>query len=399
MSHDAPAPHTPAGRVLGIALALTLVLTVFVLAFSWPSVTAEPRDLPVAVVGSDDAVATFRDTLAEAQPGAIELVEADDRDAVVEAIETREVYGGVVLGDTAAGDTASDGPASGEAPEVLTASAASGVTHQLMTQLAAQLQRGIQEQAATATADALAAAQAQAAEAVETAVQQALEAQARGERPQAPPSGGAEAPELPEVPRVTVTDVVPLSADDPRGSGFTAALFPILLGGMIGGIGISIAVTGALRRVLAVAVYSVVGGAILVGILHFWFGTVPGDWLLDGGVLALSIAAIAAPITGFVAVFGRAGIALGPVLMMLVGNPISGAAMPAEFLPWHWGEIGQWMPPGASATLLRDAAYFPDADASNAWLALGIWAAAGVLLSLVGHARATGAARRAAVQP
>jgi hypothetical protein len=358
MSHDAPAPHTPAGRVIGVALALTLVLTVFVLAFSWPSVTAEPRDLPVAVVGSDDAVATLRDQLDEAQPGAVELVEADDRADVIEAIKTREVYGGVILSD----------PATGEAPEVLTASAASGVTHQLMTQLASQMQQGIQQQANAATAEALATAQAQ-----------------------------AEAPELPEVPKVTVTDVVPLSADDPRGSGFTAALFPILLGGMIGGIGISIAVTGALRRVVAVAVYSVVGAGILVGILHFWFGTIQGDWLLDGGVLALSIAAIAAPITGFVAVFGRAGIALGPVLMMLVGNPISGAAMPAEFLPWHWGEIGQWLPPGASATLLRDVSYFPEADASAAWLALALWAGAGVLLSIAGHARTTGDSRRAEV--
>ena len=187
MSHDAPAPHTPAGRVIGVALALTLVLTVFVLAFSWPSVTAEPRDLPVAVVGSDDAVTALRDQLDEAQPGTIELIGADDRADVVEAIEAREVYGGVVLGD----------PAAGEAPEVLTASAASGVTHQLMTQLATQMQQGIQERADAATAEALAAAQAQAAEAVETAVQQALEAAAQGEQPQAPPSGEAEAPEAP----------------------------------------------------------------------------------------------------------------------------------------------------------------------------------------------------------
>jgi len=85
--------------------------------------------------------------------------------------------------------------------------------------------------------------------------------------------------------------------------------------------------------------------------------------------------------------------------MMLVGNPISGAAMPAEFLPWHWGAIGQWLPPGASATLLRDVSYFPDADASAAWLALALWAGAGVLLSVAGHARATGSARRAAVLP
>jgi hypothetical protein len=225
---------------------------------------------------------------------------------------------------------------------VLTATAASPVVAQLLNGIAAQLQRGLQAQAQ-----------------------------------------GAGQP----APVVTVTDVVPLSTDDPRGTGFTAALFPLLLGGMIGGIAISLAVVGALRRVLAVSLYAVVGGLVLTAIMQSWFGSLQGDWWLNAAAVALTIAAIAAPITGLVALIGRPGIAVGPVLFMLIANPISGAALPPQFLPWAWGAIGQWFPPGAGATLLRSLSYFPDASTVFGWLVLAGWAAAGLLLSVVGHAR------------
>lgn len=327
-----PAPHTPWGRVVGLGVAVAAVVGVLVLAFSWPAVTAEPKDLPVAVAGPPQAVAGLETTLDEAQPGAVDLVPVADRDAAVAAIQERDVYGAIVLGGAA---------------EVLTASAASSVTNQLLTAAASQLQAGLAQQAA---------------------------------------AGGDPA----AAPTVTVTDVVPLSADDPRGTGLTAALFPLVLGGIVGGVAVSLLVVGALRRVLAVAVYSAVGGVVLVAVLQSWFGALQGDWWINAGAAALALAAVAAPITGFVALLGRAGIALGAVTMMLVANPISGATMPPEFLPGHWGEIGQWFPPGAGATLLRDLSYFPSADAGPAWLALGLWAAAGVLLSLVGHLRTAG---------
>ncbi|MBX6751325.1 MAG: hypothetical protein IRY85_16950 [Micromonosporaceae bacterium] len=227
----------------------------------------------------------------------------------------------------------------GAQPEVLTATAASPVVAQLLNGVAGQLQRGLP---------------------------------AQSDRP---------------APTVTVTDVVPLSADDPRGSGFTSALFPLLLGGIIGGIGISLAIGHALRRVLAVVLYAVVGGLLLTAIQQSWFGSLQGNWWLNAAGVMLAIAAIAAPITGFTALLGRPGIALGPVLFVLIANPISGAAMPPEFLPGAWGAIGQWFPPGASATLLRTLSYFPDASTVGSWLVLAGWAVLGLVLALIGHAR------------
>ena len=110
---------------------------------------------------------------------------------------------------------------------------------------------------------------------------------------------------------MTVTDVVPLADTDPRGTGLTAAMFPLVIGGMLGGIAISLRVIGAMRRVAAVLAYSVATGLLLTGILQGWFGALQGDYWLNSAAIALAVAAIAAPITGFVALMGRAGIGVG----------------------------------------------------------------------------------------
>lgn len=345
------APHTPVGRIVGISVMLAALVSLVVLAFSWPAVTAEPRDVPVAVAGPEQAVAALTTQLAERSGDLLDLRPVADRDAAVTAIRERDAVGAIVLGGS---------PASPE-PELLTASAA-GASGAVVKQLAEPLQTALTMQAQAASA-------------------------ATGQQIAAP--------------TLTVTDVVPFAETDANGTGMNAAFFPMLLGGMIGGIVISFLVVGAFRRVLGVTLYAVVGGLALTGILQGWFGSLQGDYLLNAAAFALSLAAIAAPIVGFVALVGRAGIAVGPVVMMLFANPISGAALPASYLPGAWGAVGQWFPPGASATLVRDLSYFPDADASAAWLVLAAWTVGGLLLAVAGHFRTAGGAepdRQAALE-
>ncbi len=346
-STDAGTPRTSTARVLAIGVALAGVVAVIVLAFSWPAVTAEPKDLPIAVAGPAEAVSTVEAAVEDRSPGAIAFTEVDDRDAAVEAIETRAAFGAFVLGPE---------------PEVLTSSAASPMVAQLLTGVATQLEEGVNAQAAAS-------------------------AQAAG-APTAPPHID-----------VPVTDVVPLADTDPRGTGLTAALFPLVLGGMLGGIAISIAIVGAMRRVAAVLIYSVAGGLTLAGIMQGWFGSLQGDYWLNSAAIALALAAIAATITGFAALMGRVGIAIGAVVMLLLANPISAAAFPKEFLPVPWGEVGQWFPPGAAATLVRDLSYFPAADMTFPWLVLAAWAAGGILLALIGHFREAGRVEHGSGKP
>lgn len=333
----APRPHTPILHTLGISVAMTAIIAIIVLAFSWPALTAEPKDVTIAVAGPEQAVSAIEEQLAEAGDGTFAVTVVDDRDDAVEGIETREYFGAIVLGAE---------------PELLTASA-NGTINQVVSQLATPLQSAL-----------------------------TMQAQAAAE------ASGQAAPEV----TLTVTDIAPFSDDDPNGALLTSAFFPMLFGGIIGGVLIGTVIIGSFRRILSVVVYSAAGGVVLTSILQGWFGSIQGEYWLNVGAFALAIAAIAAPMIGFVALIGRAGTAVGPVVMMLFANPISGSALPAQFLPGSWGEIGQWFPPGAAATLVRELSYFPSANTTFPWLVLVGWVVGGLLLAVIGHFRTSGSA-------
>jgi len=93
---------------------------------------------------------------------------------------------------------------------------------------------------------------------------------------------------------------------------------------------------------------------------------------------------------------GAGGLGLGVVLMIFVGNPFSGATSAPELLPAPAGAIGQWLPPGAGASLLRSTAYFGGQGAAGHLIVLAAWIAAGLAAILAGHhAPVRFAARRA----
>ena len=184
-----------------------------------------------------------------------------------------------------------------------------------------------------------------------------------------------------------MTDAVPLASTDKNGSGLLAASFPLVLGGLLGGILVSFLVVGVVRRLLALVVYAAAAGTVVALILQTLFGILQGDFLVNTLALALSMLATASVVVGFNALLGPRGIAVGSVITMLIGNPIAGASIPMQFLVGPWGTIGQYFVPGAASTLIRDLSYFPDADPTRQWLVLAAWAVLGLLLSVTGHFR------------
>lgn len=291
------------------ALAAVFVVT---LAFLWPPLSAEPRGLDIAVAGPPAAVAGVSEKLSTA-PVDLDVRTVADREALVSAIKTREVFGGIVIGAQ---------------PEVLIATAGSPQVATVLTKLAANL---------GGTTDA------------------------------------------------RVTDIVPLSADDPNGTALGAAGFPLVLASVLGGVICSLMVRGRTRRLGYVAGFSVAGGLLLAAVLGPWLGVLPGPYLALAGALALSIAAGSGIVVGLNSLLGQAGIGIAALLLVLIGNPMSGAAMPWQFLPSPWGALGQWFPPGATSTLLRDVAYFPDAAVCMPVVVLSIWALIGLALISVGR--------------
>ena len=97
-------------------------------------------------------------------------------------------------------------------------------------------------------------------------------------------------------------------------------------------------------------------------------------------LLGLYVAAALLFMLGLGSLFGRAGLAVGAALALLVGNPLSGLASAPELLPAGWGALGQFLPQGATATLLRSTAFFAGAGASTAILVLMCWALAGAAM-------------------
>jgi CheY-like chemotaxis protein len=104
---------------------LTALLTVLLIAFAWPAARSEPRDVPLAVVGPEPAVAQVAKGLEQTMPGGFELTAVPDRAAAVQKIEDRDVYGAIVLDQ--------------QQPEVLTASAGGPAVAQILTQMATRL--------------------------------------------------------------------------------------------------------------------------------------------------------------------------------------------------------------------------------------------------------------------
>ncbi|HEX2105812.1 MAG TPA: hypothetical protein VHF51_19320 [Solirubrobacteraceae bacterium] len=127
-----------------------------------------------------------------------------------------------------------------------------------------------------------------------------------------------------------------------------------------------------------------------------WLGVIHGDWLADAAALSLTVLAIAAVVTALHAVLGEAGVGLGAMTMILVGNPFAAVGSAPELLPRPAGAIGQLMPPGAGGNLLRSTGLFDGAGAGGHVAVLSAWALAGFGLMLVAAMRDR---RRVALAP
>ena len=116
-------------RAILVAVLAAAVVSLVLLAFSWPTVTTDPKDLPIAAVGDEEQIDQIADN---APDGMLYLKQIDSRAEAVRMIEEREVYGAFVPEDD---------------PEILIAKAASPAVAQQLSSIGAQMQHSIDEQA------------------------------------------------------------------------------------------------------------------------------------------------------------------------------------------------------------------------------------------------------------
>lgn len=186
-------------------------------------------------------------------------------------------------------------------------------------------------------------------------------------------------------PQTPVRDVVPFGANDPRGAGFAGGFLPMAITSLLAGVLVFLLVRRRAARMTALLSYAVLAGLTAAAVQQNWLDILPGGYFAVAAALALFSLAVAATMTGLAAVLDRGGLALGGLVLFLVGNALAGIAAAPELLPQPWGEIGQWLPIGAGASLVRSAAYFDGAGAGPAIAVLSAYALGGLLLTLIGR--------------
>lgn len=186
--------------------------------------------------------------------------------------------------------------------------------------------------------------------------------------------------------QVRTVDVMPAPKEDPRGAALNASVLPLALAGIAAGAVVTMAGLRGTRAAVALVGASALAGVAAAGIADSWLGVFAGDWWAEAGVFGLATLAVSGAVAGLAALVGTAGVGITASVIMLFGNPFSGAASAPQMLPEPVGTIGQWLPPGASATLLRSVAYFDGAAAAGPVLTLTWWAALGLGAVLLGNA-------------
>jgi hypothetical protein len=197
---------------------------------------------------------------------------------------------------------------------------------------------------------------------------------------------------------VRTADVVPAPASDPRGAALSSSVLPLALAGIVAGAMVTFLGLRGFRAVTALVVSAALVGVLAAALAHSWLGVLTGNWWAEAGTFALSSLAVSAAVAGLAALVGPAGIGVVAFLVMFLGNPFSGAATAPQLLPDPVGTIGQWLPPGASASLLRSVSFFDGATATGPVLTLTWWAALGLGAVILGNAlkaRAKGLTRAA----
>ena len=323
------AAHPPWRQLLIVSILLPLLIVLAVLAFAWPAARLQPRDVPVGVVGSTPGSQQLIEQLSSAEPGAFDFHLYADRASARSAIESRDVYGAFVV--------------TAQHISVLDASAASPAIAQVLAKIGQRLD-------------------------------------AQGSRH--PTGSGAPGP----VP-LSVDDVVPLSRNDAAGVVFSSSLLPLTICSILvaAAVGVVVRFRPAWRQLVALTVLSAVAGLGSYLIAQSFLGALPHHAVASWASLALTILSISAATAGLIALVGVPGLGLAAALMVFVGNPFSGVTSAPELLPDAVKHVGQWLPPGAGANLLRSSAYFDGNGAAGHLSVLIVWTVLGFGAIILGH--------------
>jgi hypothetical protein len=321
------AKHPPWRRLVIVSVVMPLMIMAAALAFAWPAARIAPRDLPVGIVGAQPASQQAVAGLTRTEPGAFALQRYAGLPQARSAIENRAVYGAFII--------------TSQRITVLEASAASPAVAQLLSTVGQQLA----SHAATAAG-----------------------------------------PQRPAI-QLRDIDVVASSASDPKGTVLASALLPVTICSIImaAAVALLLEFRPAWRQLLALTIVSAAAGLGTYLIAQGFLGALPHEPIATWASLSLLLLAVSATTAGLIALIGAAGLGISAALMIFVGNAFSGVTSAPQLLPTAADRIGQWLPPGAGAGLLRSTAYFHGHGAAGHLIVLVGWSVLGLAAIFVGH--------------
>ncbi|MFH8986016.1 ABC-2 transporter permease [Streptomyces varsoviensis] len=175
---------------------------------------------------------------------------------------------------------------------------------------------------------------------------------------------------------VTVKDIKPLQDGDPRGLALFYISLAAVIIGFVGAIQLSVHARGLnpAERVAFTAAYALLGGFAIAAVVDWLLGALDLPFVESWLILAFTMFTSGMVFTMFNTLIGRWAMIPTWGVMVLLGNPSSGGAVSWPLLPSVLGEIGRWLPPGASVNAQHTAVYFGGYQHAFPFVVLAAWA-------------------------
>ncbi|MDI6666724.1 ABC transporter permease [Leuconostoc falkenbergense] len=330
--------------VVGI---LTLVLAMMMTAFSLPAVHSGVHQVPIALLAPNDQV--FDNVAKQLDKQGFKVQHYNDQEKIKSNIMSRKVYGAIILKNS--GDVT-----------VYEATAASANVAQMITQVGERILLHQKNTAKTRITNLIMKSTSITETKSLTSTMNKIDHKV-----------------------VKIADIKPFPKADLKGAALAAGALPIALGGWIGAVTIATFIRGKKQKFYAVIAFSFIGGLALVAVIQFGIRTFNGNYILTSMAAMLGIAATGFLVLGILEVLGNPGLAIAIVLLILLGNPLSGLASAPEMLPNGWGALGQLLPPGATGTLLRNVAFFKGSATMKPIAVLMGYVVVGLLMFRLGN--------------
>lgn len=185
---------------------------------------------------------------------------------------------------------------------------------------------------------------------------------------------------------LSVETVHPFASGDPHGLILFFVLLAILVSTLI-----AQALAGLGRRpristrIALVCLYALVAAPVAMGVATWIAGDYGSGFWTATALLALGSVAIGAVIAGAASLFGRVGVALSALIVVLLDLVCSGGPIGSQLLPDAYRWLAPGMPAGQLYSGMRGALYFSNAGIAEPVGVLSLWLLGGLVLMVLGQ--------------